>query len=552
MKTYISIFKQIQKIEMFSYAKLVGSTLTERLIYLKKKTVSIIVRIISLFCFSWMKLISIMLEIIIQFFFGYHGITFLFLLFLCIPKSLNAEISKSVAGSVYVKTNNELFHFNHQGLTCKMRAEPKSNQLIDYCKKGASIDIHLIVQVETVTNHEQKQLGVLAGRYVRIAARDNVGLGNGIHLSDELKEAHYWWQSAANRRTRIAPIANSYGVSLSVLQGKAQLVKKNPENENPSYNKEDADIFAIKGSIGVKEIGYSGFIPNSLFEQEYERKLIWHSDEYIVHNASSQNNFKVAWVRSITECDELLHTATGCYFVGPLWLEDYIFNPQKYSAMSHASFSPEFETIYRVPENYEGISEFQVTVYVDTMVRFGRVTPPGLFTIHAPNGEDHTLVKTQQSVIIDWSQLNSKRNQVRRIRSLAHNNKCLTVSDLSNNNGYYSIFLTECTNDISQMWLTGDNTFQSQLIPGQCLTGFLQQSEEVVMLADCGNENKKKQTWQLEDGLLYLNTSFNNPSNVSTALFYNGSNDGGISFLPVEVGKELLPLGFIWQIERAW
>ena len=76
-------------------------------------------------------------------------------------------------------------------------------------------------------------------KIVRFIVDEDNG-GTGIHLVDELKQDHSWFQSWANRRTYIGPFATNYDLWVKPIKGTTPTkVKDFPANANTNYQHRD-------------------------------------------------------------------------------------------------------------------------------------------------------------------------------------------------------------------------------------------------------------------------------------------------------------------------
>ncbi|APJ04202.1 leukocidin family pore-forming toxin [Silvanigrella aquatica] len=385
----------------------------------------------------------------------------------------------------------------------------------DYCNSKAFVELNYKIDMSgsKATLKEDLKTGRIIktenGKYLMITVSPTEEGGTGWHLTNQIHQEHNWFESWANRWDFVGPFANKYQFwirHLNKTEG-VRLVETFPQNTNPESNVVESHGVtvglsgALKGGIDSKGLPSANVDLGTSVQIADRRDVSFKTQEYTVENESYDNNAIWAWNAKVNEklCDYLTRKDISfCYFTGFLWDTSWTSNKNKFSALSHKSFTPSFQAIYKAKKEVTDISTFEVGTNVETGVIIGSIVPIVAVSLFRTVLDTYTMPSVSQVLSVDWSSPYFASEQNIRLQNMSdiNNTKCLTVSI----NG--RINQERCKESRSQVWGydNDEKIFKTRLIANSCLT---LNSNNELLIKECSMDNNQK--WILnKEGFIQL------------------------------------------------
>jgi Leukocidin/Hemolysin toxin family/Ricin-type beta-trefoil lectin domain len=395
-----------------------------------------------------------------------------------------------------------------KNLQCPLRTHyvpQKINPVSDYCDANAFVELNYKIDMagSKFTSKENSPTGSRIktedGKYLIITLSPQEEGGPGWHLADDIKQDHSWFQSWGNRRDFVGPFASKYNlwVKNNTVNPSVSLVETFPQNTNPESTIIESHGVTIGLSGGLKG-GSSNSIDLTSFIQISDRRDVsYKTFEYTVENNSYNNTATWIWNAKIKEniCNYLTRRDFNyCYFTGPVWDGSWTTN----TAISHKSFTPSLQAIYKATNDTTKLSIFEVGTNVEIGAILGGIFPFGTFSYFETKLVTYNTPDIVHTFTIDWSSPYFASEQNIRLQNMTHiqNTKCLVVT-----NGN-KVTQENCRESRSQIWGydSAEKQFKSRVINNHCL---VVNQDNFLEVKSCSVENNQK--WILNsDGFMKL------------------------------------------------
>lgn len=394
-----------------------------------------------------------------------------------------------------------------KNLKCDMRKyyqtlSSNNTEMFDYCSEKAFVQINYKIDMSgsKATVRERPDTKEIVktedGKYIIISVSPKEEGGTGWHLADEIEQGYHenWTNYFGNRNDYTAPFANKYlfwvnqkTENSDFYNPDISLIETFPQNTNPKKNVSETKGFnfglsggvkasisevdaakqTIKGDVGL-ELGANIQVTNS-------RTIAFETYEYTVENNSY--NGKASWIWDAKVKDNYCEYLTrrdfnvACYFTGPIWDGNWTGNKSKFSAISHKSFTPAFQAIYKANKDFNGISTFELGTGVETGALLGGVDQFLLFKRFQMDAYTGMIAPKPKTFSIDWSSPFFASEQNIRLQDMSDINetKCLNVELVNKKSGV--VTLEDCQETRNQIWGFDNETnqFKSRLGNNLCL-----------------------------------------------------------------------------------
>ncbi len=190
------------------------------------------------------------------------------------------------------------------------------------------------------------------------------------------------------------------------------------------------------------------------------RTIQFETHEYTVENNSNGNKAMWIWDAKIPEniCTYLTnYDSYNCNFSTLPWNTKWTSNINKFSAISHKSFTPAFQAIYKTSKENKGTTDFYIWTKAQTAVVYGNVSNylvKKSYNISVGTGE---IQVAPIIVTVIWKSnfFNSEVNKtIQKTKDLS-STLCLTVDKNTQ-----KVTLADCNNKHEQIWGYDIDTLQ--------------------------------------------------------------------------------------------
>jgi hemolysin len=418
--------------------------------------------------------------------------------------SLSLFSTLSAYAIEYIPIVDKAVYLTRTNIQCQLYTSGDFEKQRDWCDSGASIDVRVnISQMRSVQGVTPQGNATQNAKIVRFSVDENQG-GTGIHLVDNLKQDHSWFQSWANRRTFIGPFAEGYDLWVKPIKGAfIRKVKDFPANKNTNYQNRDTSGYSIgiNGSVGAgvdSEGPKLGAEIGGSFTFSQSKTLIYDTQEYSIVNRSSGSDFNLSFERSFDECSELRRQELGCYFSSAHWGSGYVFDKSKFNPIAYANFKPNYDVIYEAPVTEMGTTTFEIGVKARIKVRYGTVLPSAVFSAYGPGGSSSNSISATTQFQIDWSHPLFEPEAHVTLQSLNNNDLCLDVHGVNGNTSVEGGLVSgwSCKGNWNQVWgLDTNGRYKSRVGSDRCLTV---QSDMSLAVERCGSNLNQQWYWSGE------------------------------------------------------
>lgn len=388
---------------------------------------------------------------------------------------------------------------------CTLKPSWDSNEWnFNFCDdtKGMTAEINYNVSlIRSIRAPKEKEAGYTKNaKYARISVSDTGGEGGGVHLRDEIRREHVWFQSWQNNTSRLGPYAKDYTLSVKHVGGVKPLIsKRSPKNENREYNKEERRGFEVGVNLSAKanvdEKGPSGGIEAGVsISQSHIRVLRWNTKEYSILDKTSLSDFEVAFTRG----DICQDTLRGyCSWTTPIWDQSWVMDKNKFNPISHASHTPNADVIYEVPASENGSTTFRLGTSFKVSAAYSRVMYLGWFLGKQVEGQAFKTFSLGSNITVDWNHVLFEPEAHVRLRSMKENNACLDVEGgapaVTPAPGT-RVIKYSCHKGYNQKWgLDGLERYKSRVGKNRCLAV---DSENNLRIQECNDNLAQKWYWE--------------------------------------------------------
>ncbi|WGL60389.1 leukocidin family pore-forming toxin [Pigmentibacter sp. JX0631] len=413
--------------------------------------------------------------------------------------SNNKDTEKEVGKMIYAELNSEnksdteendqpldkssvTVTIFEENLSCFMpKLSKDDSQLIDYCDKKANVKLHFKVDMfgsragEFIPKENPSQkIRTEDGKFITFSISPSERGGPGWHIKNSIK------QEKIKYGDRISPVANKYFFEINsdsnsgkTLENQVHIANTFPTNLNPKTTFSETIGYNSGISGGLKLGSKAEFKPAvspatglSLGEVEANvglelganilrtrsRTIQFETYEYTVENNSNGNKAMWIWDAKIPEniCTYLTGFDTkNCDFSTLPWNTRWASNINKFSAISHKSFTPAFLATYRTSTRNKGITSFEISTKAQTAAIFGEVSQLVIkksYKLEVGTGE---ISVNPIVVSVNWNSpfFASEENiRLQKTNSL-YATKCLAVNKATN-----VVSLADCDNTHEQIW----------------------------------------------------------------------------------------------------
>lgn len=366
-----------------------------------------------------------------------------------------------------------------ENLSCFMPESTENDQkLIDYCNKNANVKLHFKVDMSGSRKGEfsanSEKVKTEEGKFITFSISPKEEGGTGWHIADSIS------QNYSKYGDKISPIANKYYFAImpeqETIQSKnhsVDLVHTFPLNLNPktSITENRGYNFGLSGglktgikselkpavsplsgfSLGEIEANLSGdFSANILHTNS--RTVQFETHEYTVENNSNANKAIWIWDAKIPEniCTYLTnYDSYNCSFSTLPWNTRWAANINKFSAISHKSFTPAFQAIYKTSKENKGTAQFELFTKAQTAVIFGNISQYFVKKSYQLSTGVGEILVPPVTVTVNWNSpfFASEENvRLQKTQDLM-TTLCLTAQDIAN-----PVTLENCSNTHAQIW----------------------------------------------------------------------------------------------------
>ncbi len=424
-------------------------------------------------------------------------------------------------------------------LQCHMPdLDEKDTKLVDYCNKQANVKLHFKVDMtgsrkgEFSTKNSNEKIKTEEGKFITFSISPLEEGGTGWHIGDTIT------QKQTKKGDKISTIANKYMFEIDLKTVNplkkedvvVDLIHTFPLNINPKTNVSETRGYNFGLSGGLKSGVKGEFKPAvspatglSLGEVEANlnaelsanvlhtnsRTIQFETHEYTVENNSNANKAMWIWDAKIPEniCTYLTnYDSYNCNFSTLPWNTKWTSNINKFSAISHKSFTPAFQAIYKTSKENKGTSDFYIWTKAQTAVVYGNVTNYVVkksYNISVGTGEIQVAPVT---VTVNWSSPFFASEENVRLQKMKDLTATLCLASAKDSN---QVSLADCNNSHEQIWGYDIETKQLKSRSGLnnlCLAlkknNFLGSEEYIAITEPCSEHNEDKviknnQIWEL-------------------------------------------------------
>lgn len=390
-----------------------------------------------------------------------------------------------------------------RNIKCPMRMFYDADDLKDYCNGKAFLELNYKIDMggSKATMKEDPKTGMLVktenAKYIIFTVSPEEEGGTGWHLTENISQELNRAEFLRSKRDFLGPFANKYNFWIidKNVSDQIKLVKTFPQNTNPgsSISQSQGMIFGISGGVSGGVMGPSPIVNVNLgasIQVSTSRNISYNTHEYTIENVSYNNTAKWLWDAKVNEkiCDYLTKKdLNSCHFTEASWKKNWAANKTKFSAISHKSFTPSFQAVYKTSKNNENESVFEIGTNVETGVILGKKINLGLLNYVNIRPDNYVTSNIVENISVDWgSPIFSSELSVRlQSTSNLYSSKCLAI------NKHKKVIHMPCNTDLSQIWGydNEEKQFKSRIFSESCLN--LEQNGWLTVKTCTMNNNQK-------------------------------------------------------------
>lgn len=378
-----------------------------------------------------------------------------------------------------------------KNIQCPMLMFFDEEEIRDYCINNAFLELNYKVDLSgsKFTMKEDPKTGQLIktenAKYLMFSVSPDEEGGTGWHLADDINQGFNRNEFLRSKRDFVGPYANKYSFWVNELTSTndVKLAKTFPQNTNPgtTITQSHGTTIGLSGNIlgGIMNHNPNANVSlGASIQISNLRNVSYNTYEYTIENVSYNNKAKWMWDSKVNDkiCDYLTRKDFNtCHFTEAAWQKSWSANKGKFSAISHKSFTPSFQAVFKTSKQNQGQSIFELGTNVETGVILGRKLSLALFHYINIKTNNYITPSVTEQISVDWSspyfasEINFRLQNTKELYS----SKCLIVD--SNKN----IVQADCNNSRAQVWGydNDEKQFKTRLFNENCLnldqTGYL-------------------------------------------------------------------------------
>ncbi|WGL59985.1 leukocidin family pore-forming toxin [Pigmentibacter sp. JX0631] len=370
-----------------------------------------------------------------------------------------------------------------RNIQCPMLMFFDEEELKDYCINNAFLELNYKVDLSgsKITMKEDPKTGQLIktenAKYLMVSVSPDEEGGTGWHLADDINQGFNRSEFLRSKRDFVGPYANKYNFWVNEITSTndVKLVKTFPQNTNPgsTVTQSHGTTIGLSGNIVGGVMNHNPNANVSLgasIQISNLRNVSYNTYEYTIENISYNNKAKWMWDSKVNDkiCDYLTRKDFNtCHFTEAAWQKSWSANRGKFSAISHKSFTPSFQAVFKTSKQNQGNSIFELGTNVEAGVILGRKLSFALFHYINIKTNNFTTPNITEQISVDWSspyfasELNFRLQNTKELYS----SKCLLVDNNKN------VVHSECVNSRAQVWGydNDEKQFKTRLFNESCL-----------------------------------------------------------------------------------
>lgn len=406
-----------------------------------------------------------------------------------------------------------------KNISCPMKLYSNDDETKDYCDRNASLELNYKIDMSgsKATMKEDPKTGLMIktdnAKYILMTVSPEEEGGTGWHIAKEINQGFNRWNVFLTKRDFVGPYANKYNfwIKNTTNNREVHLVETFPQNTNPgaSITKTNGMTVGISGGLNA---GTSNAHPYAVvnlgasIQVSDSRNVSYVTQEYTVENASYNNIASWIWDSKVNDkiCDYISRKSfNSCHYTEAIWKKSWTANKNKFSAISHKSFTPTFQAIYKTNKNNVGKSNFEMGTNAETGVILGKKTSLGFMSYVSIQTDNYKTPDITQNFAVDWSSPYFAAEQNIRLQNMSEtqNTKCIFAQKNK------IVTESECDESRGQIWGydNEEKQFKTRIENDFCLSVNQDNFIEVNL---CNMNNNQK--WILNsDGYIQLNSISN-------------------------------------------
>lgn len=395
-----------------------------------------------------------------------------------------------------------------RNVQCPMLMYYDEEDLKDYCAGNSFLELNYKIDMSgsKATMKEDPKTGMLIktenAKYIIFSVSPEEEGGTGWHLAEDINQGFNRSEFLRSKRDFVGPYANKYHFWIKENNNvnDVKLVKTHPQNVNPGTNITQSHGMTI-GLSGNVLGGIMNANPNASVnlgasvQVSNVRNMSFSTFEYTIENISHNNMANWSWDAKVNDkiCDYLTRKDFNtCHFTEAVWKQSWSANKNKFSAISHKSFTPSFQAVYKTHKNNQGQSSFEIGTNVETGVILGRKVNLGLFKYINLKTHNYKIPNVVEKISVDWSspffasEINVRLQNVNELYA----SKCLLVDKSK------KVIHSDCNNTRAQIWGydNEEKQFKTRVFNEHCLN---LDTNGYLSVSTCNINNNQK--WVLNN-----------------------------------------------------